>query len=311
MNTLASTAHNSLAASIEAGDPSIDSRFDIFKDFLIKGEWLNELAPQRIVIGSGMANKLNVDIGNKIVFMSSNDSGQTIAHMGRVAGIFQSNFEDIDKFFVFSTLNFGQQFIENKPNSVSRISITLDNPDALSLVQKELISSLQQYDVEILTWESLMPEVLQFITVDDAGGYIFLGLILIMVIFGVANTLFMSVLERTREFALLNVIGLSKLNLVITIFVETLFLSFVSLLIGWVLAGGIHYYFATHGIDVSGATENSLQIAGTVMDPVVYSKLTVERAIQFTTIAFLSAMIVGIYPAIRASKVAPIRALQS
>ena len=315
LNALATTAHNSVAASVEAGDPENDKRFQLFKDFLIDGEWFDPKKPDQLLIGAEMATQLNVKVGNKVVFMSASEAGDTIAYMGRVRGIFKANIEDLDKFVVLSSLPFAQKFLSEEGdgvvNPITRLSILLDEPDSAQEIQKSLQSVLPHQDYEVLLWEQMMPEVLQFIKVDDAGGYIFLGLILIMVVFGVANTLFMSVLERSREFALLHVIGLSKSNLVITIILETLFLCLFALTLGWVLGYACHSYFMTHGIDVSRATENSLQIAGTFMDPTVYSKLTSDRAIQFTTVAFVSTMLVGIYPAFRAGRVAPVRALQS
>ena len=315
LNVLATTAHNSLAASIEAAEIGTDSRFKLFHEYLVVGQWLHVDAPDEILIGSEMASKLGVKEGNKIVFMSANESGDTVAFMARVRGIFRANIEELDKFLVLSTLPFAQKFLLAERDSiadpVTRISILLNHPEYAESLRTKIQSQLKGSNIEALTWQQMMPDVLQFIKVDDAGGYIFLGLILVMVVFGVANTLFMSVLERSREFALLHVIGLSRLNLVITIFVETLFLSAFSLAVGWVLGYGAHYYFMTQGIDVSSATENSLQIAGTFMDPTVYSKLSSDRAIQFTSVAFVSTMLVGVYPALRAGRVTPVKALQS
>ena len=70
----------------------------------------------------------------------------------------------------------------------------------------------------MLDWQEMMPQLVQFIVVDDAGNYIFLTLILIMVGFGIINTVLMSVLERTREFGLLRALGLSRVHLLLLVF---------------------------------------------------------------------------------------------
>lgn len=315
VNVLASTAHNSLPASIESGWSDKDTRLGVFKEFLIAGQWLSKDVNNQVIIGADMAAKLKVRLGQKVVFMYAGESGDTLAQVGRVKGIFQSHIETFDQFVVLSNLSFGQKLLLEEPgslsNPVTRVSITLEQQSQAWQVKQQLLGILAADAIEVVHWQEMMPDLLQFIQFDDIAGYVFLALILIMVVFGVANTLFMSLLQRSREFALLRVIGLSPGKLVVSTLLETIMLGGVALALGWVLFFVVYAYFSSYGIDLSAATESSLQVAEGIMDPIVYSELSWERAVQFTSVAFLSIVIIGIYPAVRAGKVSPLQAMQS
>ncbi|MCW8928323.1 MAG: FtsX-like permease family protein, partial [Gammaproteobacteria bacterium] len=163
----------------------------------------------------------------------------------------------------------------------------------------------------VLDWQEMMPQLVQFIILDDAGNYVFLTLILIMVVFGILNTVLMSVLERTREFGLLRALGISRHHLLWLVFCESLLLSFLAVVIGWLVGGSTHLWFSHHGIDFSALMSGGTQMMGTFMDPVVYTELSRERVVQLTTIVFAATLASGIYPAIKAARVTPVEALRT
>ena len=158
----------------------------------------------------------------------------------------------------------------------------------------------------------MMPQLVQFILIDDAGNYVFLLLILIMVVFGVLNTVLMSVLERTREFGLLRALGLSRYHLLTLVFCESFLLGLLAILVGWLVGGGIHFWFSTHGIDFTAMMgEGGNVMMGTFMDPIVYTELSWDRVTQLTSIIFTATLASGIYPAIKAARVTPVEALRT
>src|SRR5690606_17754844 len=154
----------------------------------------------------------------------------------------------------------GSLFLEGEGADVSlmpltRISFFLDDdksiPDILTSIRKILTSDARFSELAALDWQTMMPQLVQFILVDDAGNYIFLILILIMVAVGVVNTVLMSVLERTREFGLLRALGINRYQLMLLVFMETLMLSLLSVFVGWLIGGPVHLWFSIHGLDLS------------------------------------------------------------
>ena len=200
---------------------------------------------------------------------------------------------------------------------VTRMAIFLDDPEQTQQYKQVLSEALVQqglleHSIELLDWQEMMPQLVQFIVLDDAGNYIFLGIILIMVVIGIVNTVLMSVLERTREFGLLRALGLNRMHLLSLVFCETMLLSLLAVLAGWLLGGSVHFWFAEHGLDFAALMgEGNNEMAGTHMDKIIYTELSWDRVYQLTGIIFITTLITGIYPAIKAARVTPVEALHT
>jgi putative ABC transport system permease protein len=316
LQVLASTANNSVGAALEGFSGRSDPRQDMLKPRLIDGSWIEAGDHRGIVIGAGMARKLKAKVGSKVVLMAGKQGGDSQAQLGRVRGIFDSKVDELDDFLILSDLQLAQYFLvgegaDIKQVPVTRFAVFLNDPDTMAYWDVQIKSVIENDLVVVLDWQEMMPQLVQFIVIDDAGNYVFLILILIMVVFGIVNTVLMSVLERTREFGLLRALGLGRRHLLLLVFCESLLLSVLAVSIGWIVGGGTHWWFSQHGIDFSALMKDGTAMMGTFMDPVVYTELSWDRIIQLTTIVFVATLASGIYPAIKAARVTPVEALRS
>jgi len=317
LQVLASTANNSVGVVLEGLSSESDPRVDMLRPQLVKGEWIKTGDDRGIVIGEGMASKLKAKLGSKVVLMAGKKGGDSQAQLGRVRGIFKSQVPEMDDYLIFSDLHFSRRFLQGEgadvlKQPVTRFAIFLDNPDTLYDWKNKVKSAIESEQVIVMDWQEMMPQLVQFIIVDDAGNYIFLILILIMVIFGVLNTVLMSVLERTREFGLLRALGLSRRNLLTLVFFESFLMGLLAIIVGWIVGGGIHLWFSQQGIDFTAIMgEGGNVMMGTFMDPIVYTELSWDRVTQLTTIIFVATLSSGIYPAIKAARITPVEALRT
>ena len=317
LQVLSSTANNSVGAALEGLTSQKDPRIEMLEPLLVSGAWLKPGDHRGIVIGEGMARKLKAKIGSKVVLMAGKKGGDSQAQLGRVRGIFNSKIAEMDDYLILSDIQFAQRFLEGEgadsaKQPVTRIAIFLDDPDSLPHWKDKVKSVVESDQVIAMDWQEMMPQLVQFIIIDDAGNYVFLILILIMVVFGVLNTVLMSVLERTREFGLLRALGLSRRSLLTLVFCESLLLGLLAIVAGWVVGGSIHLWFAHNGIDFTAMIgEGGNVMMGAVMDPVIYTELSWDRITQLTTIIFTVTLASGIYPAIKAARVTPVEALRT
>ncbi|RUM91641.1 MAG: hypothetical protein DSZ27_06300 [Thiomicrospira sp.] len=316
LQVLASTASNSTGAMLEGMQFQLDTRTSMLKPFLIKGRWLTEDDHRGILIGQGMAQKLKAKVGSKVVIMAGKKDGDSQAQLARVRGIFNAHINEMDDFLIISNLSLPTEFLVGEGANpllmpVTRLALFLNNPDDLSRAEVTIEKTLIDQNSVVLNWQEMMPQLVQFIILDDAGNYVFLVLILIMVIFGIVNTVLMSVLERTREFGLLRALGISRRQLLLLVFCEAVLLSFLSVTIGWLVGGSTHLWFAHHGIDFSALMAEGTSAMGTFMDPVIYTELSWDRVLQLTIIVFAATLSTGVYPAIKAARVAPVEALRT
>lgn len=317
LQILASTANNSVGAALEGLSHEKDPRAEMLRTELVKGQWIKSGDLRGIVIGEGMARKLKAKIGSKVVIMAGKKGGDSQAQLGRVRGIFNSQVPEMDDYLIFSDIQFAQRFLEGEgadvmKQPVTRFAIFLNDPDTLYYWKNKIKTAVESNEVIAMDWQEMMPQLVQFIAIDDAGNYVFLILILIMVVFGVLNTVLMSVLERAREFGLLRALGLSRRSLLMLVFCESLILSLLAIIVGWIVGGSVHLWFSQHGIDFTAMMgEGGNVMMGTFMDPVIYTELSWDRVTQLTSIIFIVTLASGIYPAIKAARVTPVEALRT
>jgi len=317
LQVLSSTANNSVGAALEGLRNQNDPRVKMLEPLLVKGTWIKPGDVRGIMIGEGMARKLKAKVGSKIVLMAGKKGGDSQAQLGRVRGIFNSKVAEMDDYLILSDIQFAQRFLEGEGADktqlpVTRFAIFLDDPDSLPHWKDKIKSTIDNDKIIAMDWQEMMPQLVQFIAIDDAGNYVFLVLILIMVVFGVLNTVLMSVLERTREFGLLRALGLSRHSLLMLVFCESLLLGFLAIIAGWAVGGSIHLWFAHNGFDFTSLMgEGSNVLMGAVMDPIIYTELSWDRVTQLTTIIFTVTLASGIYPAIKAARVTPVEALRT
>ena len=317
LQVLASTASNSVGAALESLVDVNDPRVKTLQPQLTAGAWIKAGDHRGLVIGAGMARKLKVHVGSKVVLMAGKQGGDSQAQLGRVRGIFKSQVPELDDYLILSDLEFGRYFLQGEGADVTkqpltRIAIFLDDPDTLYSWKSKIKTAIEDNATVALDWQEMMPQLVQFILIDNAGNYVFLVFILIMVVFGVLNTVLMSVLERTREFGLLRALGLSRRHLLSLVFCESILLSLLAVAVGWVFGIGTHLWFSSHGIDFTSlvGSEGTVMM-GSFMDPVIYTELSWDRVIQLTTIIFCATLGSGIYPAIKAARVTPVEALRT
>ena len=316
LQVLASTASNSVGAALEGLSPRGDRRVEILKPRLSQGDWIEPGDLRGIIIGEGMARKLKVRVGSKVVLMAGKQGGDSQAQLGRVRGIYDSGVDELDDYLILSDIRLARRFLEGEGaepdmEPVTRFAVFLDDPDTIPDWKTRISVALDSDRVVTLDWQEMMPQLVQFIFVDDAGNYIFLVLILIMVVFGILNTVLMSVLERTREFGLLRALGIGRYQLLLLVFCESLLLSLLAVGIGWFVAGLTHLWFSTSGIDMEALMSGSTAMMGTFIDPVIYTELSSGRVIQLTLLIFSATLGSGIYPAFKASRVTPVEALRT
>jgi len=124
----------------------------------------------------------------------------------------------------------------------------------------------------------------------------------VMVGLGVLNTMLMAVLERRYELGVCAALGLRPGQLAGMIMCESLALALISIAFGLVLGLGVHYHFATTGLDLRWFFDTDLRAVQSVFDPILYSRLSLARITESAGIVFLMGIVISFYPAFKAAR---------
>jgi ABC-type lipoprotein release transport system permease subunit len=163
-----------------------------------------------------------------------------------------------------------------------------------------------------LTWKEAQPDLDSFIAMKKGGMVVFEALILILCAAGIFNTLFVSVMERLREFGILIAVGLPPARLFALVIMESLWLGLVGLALGVVIAAWPYYYLSRTGIDFSTfyADQQSIDVAGVGMSTVMKIGIYPESAAAIALAVIAATLLAGLYPAWRAGRVEPVDSIK-
>lgn len=302
------TTENSAGAAILGVDPSSDMTRKTLEPKIIEGRYLKDGDRRGVLIGADLARRLGASVGSKAVVTAQDASGQISSQLVRVRGIFRTGIEEMDGYFAQVSLPLTRALL-GVSKGATQLAVFLKNEKDQAQVRGEIEPLVAGSKTAVFDWQEVMPDLVLFVQMDNAGTYIFMGIIMVVVALGILNTILMSVLERTREFGLMVALGMAPRRLLALVVLETTFLSLCSLGVGAILGFGAHLYFAEHGLDMGFASHEQLTAAGAVFDSVVYSELVPGRVLFLMGVVFIVTLAVGIYPAIRAARVDPVRAI--
>jgi ABC-type lipoprotein release transport system permease subunit len=303
------TAAGAEGVMFQGIDPTFPEEAAIFRDSLVEGEFLTDRSAASIVMGAKMAERLKLKLGKKVVLTTQDANGEITSTLLRVQGIFRSGSSSIDGSICIIPIG-NLQKVLSMGEGVTSIAIYLKNPFKQPEALEEIRALAPPSDAQIYTWQTLQPDLRDFVVIDDAFGYMIYAIILLIVAIGVLNTVLMSVMERRREIGILTAVGMGSRQVMNMILLETVLITVIGITVGLGIGLGINWYFATYGLDLSSMSQEDWSLAGTVIDPVLRSHLRPHRVFGLCFAVFLLTVTMGVYPAWKASRTLPVEAME-
>lgn len=290
-------------------DPDRESSVSTLAQRVRHGSFVSTDQPNGIVLGGRLARRLSTEVGAELLLYSAAYTLETAYDLFTVVGISKLPDPELDRNLAVISLRDAQSFFEYG-DRVSEIAVLAADSKAAAGVAETLRSRIGAYQsLEVHTWKEIMPDLAQFIFLDDAGMYVMLVILVVVVAFGIFNTILMSVLERQREFGVLLALGLRPRALFRLVFVESLLLAGVGLSIGLVAGLTFVLYLQANPIPL---TDEGLMAAFELIgaEPVVTWKLAPANPLVSTITVFAVAVAAAVYPAIKASRGRPVDVLR-
>ena len=306
---LLSSANNAAGVEILGVDAAREADLSLLPDRIVAGTYFGpDGSAPPVVIGRALAEKLKVKLGSKVVLMTQ-AGAQIESQLLRVRGIFATGMDDVDGHLVSVRLDDFQKLL-GRPGALTEEAIFLHRAGDAGEVRRLIAAALAPRPVDVLTWRQAMPQLDQFIVLDDAGNYIFNAVLLVMVTLGVLNTVLMAVLERRREFGLLAALGMRPSLVAVMVLAESMLLTTFGAGLGLAAGLAVHRYFAVHGLDIAAMSSETFSVAGVAIDSVVHSYLYPGRIRWSLLFIALLGFAAALYPAIRAARTPPTEAMR-
>ena len=199
---------------------------------LIAGTDLPSTELDAVLLGAGLAKSMKAKPGDFLTLMTTTKSGSLNAIDVRVAGVFATGVKEFDERAVKMPILGAQQLLQT--TSVEKLLVLLGNTDDTDAVRRDIERRFPQLDLK--SWSQLAPFYHQVVLLFN-GIFGFLGLIVFaVVIFSVANTVVMSIFERTREIGTLMAIGTSRARIWRMFFLEGMLIGLIGGLAGLAVA---------------------------------------------------------------------------
>jgi ABC-type lipoprotein release transport system permease subunit len=265
--------------------------------------------PRQIALGDLLARNLGAAIGDDVIVVSADAFGSQAADRFRVVGTFHVGSDELDGYGALVDLGELQEFLA-AGDGLSHVAVFAPDTRALPAISARLHAVFPADRYEVLSWPQLVPELVQFIEMGDVGDWVQNGLLLIVVAFGLLNTVLMSVFERVREFGVLRALGMRPRTVFGLVLLESLLLSLIGIALGFAIGVPLVLWLQGHPIPLTGEdTRAAMQVFG--IEPVIQFALSRSSLVALPLVLLAVGALASLLPAVRASRGRPVDALRA
>ena len=271
------------------------------------GEFPNENSSS-LLISEGLADYYELNVGDSLILLGQGFHGASANGIFPIQGVVKLPMPNLNDRLVFMPILAAQELFA-APERITSMVLQIDEPSKLNKIKTDLGGKLNRDTYDLLDWKQLLPELVQTIQADSAGGIIILGILYMIVTFGILGTLLMMTAERMYEFGILVSIGMRKGKLILTVVLESLMMGVLGVIFGVIGITPVRYYFYLNPIRLQAKAADSIEAFG--FEPVIPASLDPQIAINHAAIVLLIVLLCTVYPIAVILKLKPIKAMRS
>lgn len=245
-----------------------------------------------VVLAEGLARRLAVDVNDTVVLLGQGYHGSMAAGKYPVRGIAHFGSPQLNDGLVYLPLGIAQKLLST-PDMVTTWALALNDPGAMEHAEA-LARTMVPADRSVMNWKQMMPEVDSHIRSDQLNTSVIIGVLYLVVAFGIFGTILMMLHERTYEFGMLLAVGMSRRLLALLVVVESVLLSMIGAVAGNLLAWPVVWALKEWPIRLGGNIAELYADFG--FEPVMPTVLDPRIFLDQTLVVLVIALVLAIYP---------------
>ena len=297
------TVEDSVGVRVYGIDPLAETAAPFREDLV--GEFLAPDDRSGVLISQRLANNLELAVGDDVSLLVNTSGEQPDEATFTIRGLYNSGFPAFDEATIFLPLAKAQAFTRVGDRASAVVALLHDREHA-----DVVASALRAPGLELLTWRDLNQLMVE--GMNQAMGFLYLIYLIVLAVVAVvvANTLLMSVFERTREMGILAALGMKGRQIMAMFLMESATLGAIGVILGVLLGSLGVYYLATEGIYLGdmAADAASVDIA---YGETMYARFQWADTAVLSAVCWIIMLLASLYPAWFATRKEPIDALRA
>ena len=287
---------------IDVGREIKATRFD---KKIVDGWEISAQPAREAVLGKGLARILSATVGGEIVIVSQGADGSIANELYEIVGVAESGDDITGRMACYLHIRDAQELLVLEGRSHEIVVIVSNINDVLKIT-KTIEANLADSTLNVAPWHEVAKAFYRAMQADQQGDAIGRIIIMLIVAIGVLNTVLMSVLERTSEYGVLKAIGTKPRQIFWLVICEVLIIALGSIVVGAGLGASINHLLSIYGI-----TMPEEFTYGGIKFQTMYAEVNARSLIIPAITVILSAGIVSIFPALKAARILPARAMRA
>jgi len=300
-------------------DPQKEDEVSFLSKTIVEGQYLgNSTGSRSMIIGSGLADKLGIKLGDKLTVVSRTAYDSMKGMTFKVTGVFRYGISSLDSKLFYVPIGAAARLLE-MGDGASELIVMVDKPENAEKMADEIKSTFQNSSDKmstlpdgkplyvVLSWNQQEGILAMFETGISMYRYFYIALMLLASTV-IINTTMMVIYERTREIGTIGALGMSSGQIVSLFVIEAMAISAIGSFIGMVVGGGFNLLLSKTGINLNALSGGSMDM---VVTDIIYPHFGLSILLGSFLFGVVVASAIAYLPARRAAKIEPVEALRS
>jgi ABC-type lipoprotein release transport system permease subunit len=299
------TAEESVGTRVYGIDP-LSEMAAPYREGLVAGEFLAPDDRSGVLISQRLARSLGLTAGDDVSLLINTSGEQPDEATFTIRGLYDTGLPAFDEATIFLPLAKAQAFTRAGDRASVVVVLLHDREDADAVA-----SALRAPGLDVLTWRDLNQLVIQLM--ESGLGFLYMIYLIVLAIVAVvvANTLLMSVFERTREMGILASLGMKGRQIMTMFVLESATLGAIGVILGVLLGSLGVYYLATEGLYLGDIDVASMTSADMAYGETAYAAFQWSDTAVLSVVCWIIMLLASLYPAWFATRKEPIDALRA